>query len=147
MLEETTLTHILILESGAELRVTGVPGFRDPTDPAFTAYGPATARRLDPVLRDFAAQAAPGERRSLDFASLPDSPTPPPDPVSAELSRVIRESGRSKVDVARLLGVKPPQVTQWTNPDYHQHGMETLRRVADALGLEVEVKFKPKRAG
>ncbi len=73
--------------------------------------------------------------------------TPAPDPVSRELNRVICESGRSKADVARMLGVKPPQVSQWTSPHYHQHGMETLRRVADALGLEVEVKFKPKQAG
>lgn len=147
MLDEATLTHTLTLDSGAVLTVTGVPGYRDPADASFAAYAPAVSRRLAPVLRDFARTATPGERRVVAFDTLPDETPTAPDPVSAELSRIIRESGRSKADVARLLGVKPPQVSQWTNPNYHQHGLETLRRVAEALGMEVEVRFKPKRAG
>lgn len=74
-----------------------------------------------------------------------DSPEPPaiPNPVSLAIKTAITESGLTQVEVARRLGVKPSLVSRWVHPRYASHTLETLRRLAEVLGLELRVGFAP----
>ncbi|TSA79807.1 helix-turn-helix transcriptional regulator [Deinococcus detaillensis] len=79
----------------------------------------------------------------LEFQYLPLAPAP--DPVSLELRRALRLRRMSSAQVAQRLGVTPPVVSRWLSPDYHAHGMEALRRLAEVLEMDVEVRLVPKR--
>lgn len=71
----------------------------------------------------------------LDYAET----FPAPDPVSLELRRVIG------AQVAQPLGMTPSVVPRWLSPGYHVHGMDALRRIADVLEMDAEVKLVPRR--
>lgn len=66
------------------------------------------------------------------------------DAVSLELRRALRARRMTGAQVAEKLGVKPPVVSRWLSPDYHAHGMDALRRIADALDMDVEVRLVPR---
>lgn len=68
-----------------------------------------------------------------------------PDPVSLELARALKEAGISQAELARRLGVKPPSIARLFSPRYTGHSIRSLREIAAALGMEVEVKLKKKR--
>ena len=94
-----------------------------------------------------------GERADLLVEDCPEGgavglayaeTVPPADPVSLELRWALRLRKMSGAQVAQQLGVTPPVVSRWLSPDYHGHGMDTLRRIADALDMDVEVKFRPR---
>ena len=47
--------------------------------------------------------------------------------------------------MAQKLGVTPPVVSRWLSPEYHAHGMDALRRMAEVLDMDVEVRLVPRR--
>jgi DNA-binding transcriptional ArsR family regulator len=99
-------------------------------------------RNLDALIAQALADAAPDiDTLELDYAEV----VPAPDPVSLELRRALRLRRVSGAQVAQQLGVTPPVVSRWLSPDYHAHGMESLRRIAEVLEMEVEVRLVPKR--
>ncbi|GAA4001711.1 hypothetical protein GCM10022631_10350 [Deinococcus rubellus] len=100
-------------------------------------------RNLD-LLIARAIEAAAPNAQVLELQYLPLAPAP--DPVSLELRRALRLRRMSGAQVAQQLGVTPPVVSRWLSPDYHAHGMETLRRMAEVLEMEVEVRLVPKRS-
>ena len=67
--------------------------------------------------------------------------------VEETVAEAVSETKRASLtgaEIAQRLNIKPPLVSRWLSPTYHQHGMETLRRIADALDMDVEVKLKPR---
>jgi len=68
--------------------------------------------------------------------------TPAPvNPVSLEIERLMKKRGVSRSELARRLGVAPSAVTRWLDPLYFGHSLQTLRRVAEALDSDLEIRF------
>jgi predicted XRE-type DNA-binding protein len=70
---------------------------------------------------------------------------PAADPVSLELRRALRARRMNSAQLAQKLGVTPPVVSRWLSPEYHAHGMDALRRMAEVLDMDVEVRLVPRR--
>lgn len=68
-----------------------------------------------------------------------------PDPVSRAISRTIERSELSQAEVARRMGTSRSTLSRLTSPVYHGHSVQTLRRLGDALGMEVVVSFEERR--
>ncbi|HEU4740554.1 MAG TPA: helix-turn-helix domain-containing protein [Meiothermus sp.] len=64
-----------------------------------------------------------------------------PDPVSLELARALKEAGVSQAELARRLGVKPPSIARLFSPRYTGHSLRSLREIAKALGMRLEVRL------
>ena len=126
---------------GIEITVSEVPT-------TFSARGEELGFDLR-VMRDLdaliaqALEAAPTGPSVLELQYHPLAPAP--DPISLELRRALRLRRMSGAQVAQRLGVTPPVVSRWLSPEYHAHGMETLRRLAEVLEMDLEVKLVPKR--
>lgn len=101
-----------------------------------------TMRQLDALIHN-ALETVPDGTETLELAYAETAA--PADPVSLELRRALRSRKMSGAQVAQKLGVTPPVVSRWLSPDYHAHGMDALRRIADVLDMEVEVRLIPKR--
>lgn len=67
-----------------------------------------------------------------------------PDPVSTEILRAIEQSRLSQAEVARRMGTSRSTISRLTNPAYHGHSLQTLRRLGDALGLHLSVSLQPR---
>lgn len=66
----------------------------------------------------------------------------PTNPVSLGIERAVRQSGLSGAEVARRLGTTRSVLSRLTDPFYWGHSLDSLRRLARALGGEVEVRVK-----
>ena len=66
-------------------------------------------------------------------------------PVSLRLADAIQSARLTKAEVARRLGVSRQSIHRLTDPFYFSHNMRSLHRVAEVLGLGVQVSF-PKRS-
>jgi transcriptional regulator with XRE-family HTH domain len=64
-----------------------------------------------------------------------------PNPVSLELARALKEAGISQAELARRLGVKPPSIARLFSPHYTGHSIRSLREIAEALGMRLEVRL------
>lgn len=64
-----------------------------------------------------------------------------PSPVSLQLEQLLRERGLTHVELARRLGVSRPAISRMLSPNYDGHSVSSLRRIADALGVQLEVSF------
>lgn len=63
-------------------------------------------------------------------------------PVSREIEAALERAGINQSELARRLGTSRSAVSRMTNPFYWGHSMDLLRRVAEVLGLQIEVKLK-----
>lgn len=134
------LTTYQIQQGGMEITVLNVPTI-------FNSDGEELGFDLK-VMRDLEiliAQAIESTASTtlvleLQYGAL----APAPDPVSL-LRRALRLRRMSGAQVAQQLGVTPPVVSRWLSPEYHAHGMETLRRMAEVLEMDLEVRLVPKR--
>ena len=66
-------------------------------------------------------------------------------PVSLRLADAIQSARLTKTEVARRLGMSRQSIHRLTDPFYFNHNMRSLNRVAELLGLEVQISF-PKRS-
>jgi transcriptional regulator with XRE-family HTH domain len=66
--------------------------------------------------------------------------------ISLVIARAIEQSGLSKAEVSRRMGVPRALLTRWTHPRYMGHTVDTLERIATALGGTLEVKIEVTRA-
>lgn len=74
-------------------------------------------------------------------------PASDPDPVSLAVAEAVRSSGLTQARVAELMGTAQPNVARLARPEYHGHSVATLRRLAEALGMRLEVRFVPDSEG
>lgn len=65
----------------------------------------------------------------------------PMNPVSAEVARAIEASGLSYREVARQMGTGHAAISRMADPFYWGHSVTSLRKLAEVLGLSVEVKL------
>jgi len=49
----------------------------------------------------------------------------------------------NQVDLAKLIGVKQPQVSAWENPNYGNYSLNTLKDIAKAFDVGLLVRFVP----
>ena len=61
------------------------------------------------------------------------------------LRQTLRQQRVTGRELAARLGVKPPMVSRWMSAEYHGHSVASLRRIADALDLELDVRLVPRR--
>ncbi len=80
-------------------------------------------------------QLEPGEELVM---LEPDSP----DPISAAIEQAMEKTGVRKAELARRLKLPAPAVSRLTSQLYHGHSVESLRRIADALGAKLVVDFE-----
>jgi DNA-binding XRE family transcriptional regulator len=66
---------------------------------------------------------------------------------SAEIAREIfvmrEEAGLTQKQLADLVGTTPSVICRLEDADYEGHSLTMLRRIAEALGRRVEVRFVP----
>ena len=67
----------------------------------------------------------------------------PMNPVSLELEAAVERSGLSQKEVASRVKTSEAAISRLTNPFYFGHSVGMLRRVAQALGEQLEVKLNP----
>jgi antitoxin HicB len=65
----------------------------------------------------------------------------PVNPVSLELWRAMKARGLSQRELARRMGTSPSAVHRLLDPFYFGHSLDTLRRAAEALGGDLEVRL------
>ncbi|WP_293913691.1 helix-turn-helix transcriptional regulator [Deinococcus sp.] len=138
MLTPTTYQEI---QRGVQITVREVPTTFNDSDEEL-GFSLGVMRNLDALIAQALADAVPDTTTlELEYAEI----VPAPDPVSLELRRALRLRRVSGAQVAQRLGVTPPVVSRWLSPDYHAHGMDSLRRIAEVLEMDVEVKLVPRR--
>jgi predicted XRE-type DNA-binding protein len=69
--------------------------------------------------------------------------------LNAQVARMIfiarTQAKLTQRQLADLAGTTQPVIARLEDADYEGHSLSMLRRIADALGQTVEVKFLPKR--
>jgi len=59
---------------------------------------------------------------------------------------MLRKSKKlTQADLAKLIGTTPSVIARLENLQYDRHSWRTLRRIGDALGYDIEIRFE-KRA-
>lgn len=66
------------------------------------------------------------------------------DSVSVALRQLRESRGLSQREVARLVGTSASVICRLEDDRYHGHSLEMIRRVAAALGADVNLRFRPK---
>ena len=141
---DVPMTHTFPSREGVTVTLHGVPTTLDPESGEVIGFRLDVSRTVARLVQDAARDQAPGTAVERQYQAQPEPSLPTPDPVSLELRRALRERGLTGAEIAQRLNIKPPLVSRWLSPTYHQHGMETLRRIADALDMDVEVNLKPR---
>lgn len=144
MTEETLITQTFPTREGVAVTLTGVPATVDAETGEVIGFKLAVSRTIAQLVQGAVKGQASGAAVTLAYQAPPEAAPPMPDPVSLELRRALHERGLTGAEIAQRLGIKQPLVSRWLSPSYHQHGMDTLRRIAEALDMEVEVKLKPR---
>ncbi len=139
---ETLVTHQLETRDGAKLRVHSVPALLEPDNLEDWSYRLEVSGHLERLIRPVLERGLPsGTVLDLEYVES-DEPASPANPISEMLARAIVQSGLSKAEVARRLGVPRTLVTRWTHPRYAGHTVETLERIARVLGGTLEVNIE-----
>ena len=140
--ENAVITDTVKTLEGLTLNIHGVPARLFPDGEVH--YSQDVFERLHALTRQTLEQN-PGISGVLEvnFADAPplESKQAPPNPISLEIARAIGASGLTHAEVAKRLGVSRPLVSRWTHPRYTGHTVETLERLANALGKKLEVKL------
>lgn len=101
-------------------------------------------RQHDP--RTFARPASRAEREAPELSAFDLVALASPGAVAATLVREARrEAGLSLAELGRRAGVAEQVVALWEDPTWEGHSLSTLRRVAKALDLRLELRFAPTR--
>ncbi|QFP76303.1 helix-turn-helix transcriptional regulator [Deinococcus sp. AJ005] len=91
------------------------------------------------------ADISPGVRAELDGSEEILFLNPASmNPVSLEIEQTLNAAGVSQAELARRIGSSRSAVNRLVNPFYWGHSLDVLRRVAEALNTEVQVKFAAK---
>lgn len=136
MQETRLVTDTFKTVAGRSVTIHAIPALVDTVTGEIVAYSQATVAALEQLKQ----KALKQDLQEMTFEPLVQQP----DPVSRELRRALRAKGMTGAAVAQSLGVKPPLVSRWLSPDYHEHSVETLRRIAEALDMDLEISLKPR---
>lgn len=70
--------------------------------------------------------------------------------VNAQVARMIYDvrtsAGLTQRQLAELIGTRQSTIARLENADYRGHSLSLLRRIAEALDQQLEVRFVPKAA-
>lgn len=91
-----------------------------------------------PPLQGEVPSEALGEAPEGEVVLLSPAPV---NPVSLELEQALRARGLSRRELAWRMGTSPAAVLCLLDPFYFDHTLESLRRAAEALGAELEVRL------
>lgn len=61
-----------------------------------------------------------------------------------KIQRLREEAGLTQAQLARKIGTQPSAISRIEDADYDSHSVETLARVAEALGMNLIIDFEPK---
>lgn len=67
-----------------------------------------------------------------------------PSRVSQQLFELRQAAGLTQAELARRIGTVAPVISRWEDERYAGHSLSTLRRIARALGQELEIRFVPR---
>lgn len=65
--------------------------------------------------------------------------------VALQLAELRRKSGLSQKELADQLGTSQQQISRLESPSYEGHSLSMLRKVAEALDMELKVTFAKRR--
>jgi transcriptional regulator with XRE-family HTH domain len=66
--------------------------------------------------------------------------------VALQLAALREKAGLSQKDLARKLHTSQQNISRLESPSYEGHSLSMLRRVAEALGVNLRVTFAPKES-
>lgn len=61
--------------------------------------------------------------------------------LAGQLQRMRREAGLTQMELAERVGTSKSVISRLENAEYGAHSLTMLRRVAEALGKDVEINF------
>jgi antitoxin HicB len=132
--------------------VLGAVGAGDTLEQAVASLAESLAIQLEDLRERGLELPARTPKDQLDLSEFePDEPyqvvevTPAPmNPVSLAIERALECSATTKAELARRMGIPRSNATRITDPFYWGHSSDTLRKVAQALGAEMQVTFEPR---
>jgi DNA-binding XRE family transcriptional regulator len=65
--------------------------------------------------------------------------------IASEVIRARTKANMTQAQLAHKIGTKTPAISRLESPGYGRSSLTTLKKVAHALGYEVQVKFIPKK--
>lgn len=64
--------------------------------------------------------------------------------IAAEIAYFREKRGLTQAQLAKILNTSQSTIARLENPNYRSYSLKTLRKIADALGLELVVSLKEK---
>ena len=64
-----------------------------------------------------------------------------PDPISLEVQNALKLAQVTQTEAAQRTGLTQPTRARLANPNYHGHSIESLRRLSQGLGLQLEIRI------
>lgn len=61
--------------------------------------------------------------------------------VASAIYEARKDAGLTQTELAAMIGTKQPVISQLENADYDGHSLTMLKRIADALGKRLEIRF------
>ncbi len=65
--------------------------------------------------------------------------------IAAEITKARMKARMTQAELAERIGTKPTAVSRLESPHYGKVSISTLRKVANALGCELQVQLLPKK--
>lgn len=97
------------------------------------------AQDNDPILEQTSTPEHYPDRESSDVPRMVEPA--PLNPVSLEVERALRATGKSLRQLSQEIGIAQPTLSRLQNPFYWGHSLASLRQLAAALGVNLQVKF------
>jgi len=63
-----------------------------------------------------------------------------------KIRRVREDAGMTQAGLAKLIGTQTSAISRIEDADYDRHSVQTLTKVADALGMRLIIDIEPKSA-
>jgi DNA-binding XRE family transcriptional regulator len=67
------------------------------------------------------------------------------DELARKIHQLREEAGLTQARLAKMIGTTESVISRLENSDYSGHSLKMLRRVADAVGKRVEIRFVPRK--
>ncbi len=80
-----------------------------------------------------------GLQHKIVTSTKPTATTP--DPVSLQVQNALKLARVTQTEAAERTGLTQPTIARLANPNYHGHSVESLRRLSQGLGLQLEIRI------